>query len=483
MNHTKNRKRSRRGAAAAADTGINLQTHPHAAGIDVGAGEFVVAVPPGCCTQSVRCFPSFTSGVRQLRDWLKDCGITTVAMESTGNYWVTLFDTLTEAGIAVCLVNARHVKAVPGRKTDIQDAQWLQQLHAAGLLRGSFRPAPDIVPLRFLMRHRSEMIRESARHLQLMQKSLTEMNLKLQHVFSDIDGTSALAIIDAILAGERDPEQLAALRDRRCRTPKATIIEALRGDYRPAYLFVLRQSRAAWEHIQSAIATCDEQITALVAAAGPAADAESPPGGGTRLQDRSGKSEDEPTADQAAQRRREKKRNKNAPRYPVREEAMRFYGVDLGAVDGVGTGLLASLMSELGTREQILENFSSAEKLASWLGACPDNRISGGRILKAKTRKVTSPLAHAFRLAVFGLEQSRSRMGEHYRRMKARLGKAEGLVATMHKLVRIIYGMLRNRAEWSEEEAFKITPQNLARRRARIMKEAAAIGMQVVAAA
>jgi transposase len=447
----------------ASPAALDPLTHPDAAGIDVGAEEFVAAVPPGRCADPVRSFTSFTSGVEALRDWLLECRITTAAIESTGNYWITLYDTLSASGIDVFLVNARHVKGVPGKKTDVQDAQWLQQLHAAGLLKKSFRPAPDIVPLRFLMRHRREMLDDSARHLQLMQKSLTEMNLKLQHVFSDIDGTSARAIIDAILAGERDPDALARLRDRRCRSSLADIKEALRGDYRPEYLFVLRQSRDAWDRIQQAIAACDEQIGQLAARVStPIASPTPPPAPGTSLT---------------------KKSNKNSPRFPIHDEAWRFYGVDLSLVPGVGTGLLSSLMSELGTRDQILENFHSAAALASWLGLCPDNRISGGRILKAKTRKVKSPLAHAMRLAVFGLQNSDNRMGDYFRRMKARLGKAEGLVATAHKLIRILYGMINRQTPYDEAEAFHLTPQNLARRRRNLEKQAAALGLQLVEAA
>ena len=456
-------KRKKRPQPRASSATLDPLTHPHAAGIDVGAEEFVAAVPPGRCPETVRSFPSFTSGVEALRDWLLECGITTAAMESTGNYWITLYDTLTASGIEVYLVNARHVKGVPGKKTDVQDAQWLQQLHAAGLLKKSFRPALDIVPLRFLMRHRREMTGDSARQLQLMQKSLTEMNLKLQHVFSDIDGASALAIIDAILAGERDPDALARLRDRRCRSSLSDIKEALRGDYRPEYLFVLKQSRTAWQQIQQAIADCDEQIAVLVSQVSTPVDTPPPP----------------PAPGAPAP----KKANKNSPRYPIREEAWRFYGVDLSQVPGAGPGLLSSLMSELGTREQILENFRSGNTLASWLGLCPDNRISGGKILKAKTRKVATPLAHALRLAVFGLQQSDTRLGDYFRRMKARLGKAEGLVAAAHKLIRILYAMIHSRKAYSEDEAFRITPQNLARRRKNLEKQAAALGMQLVAAA
>jgi len=452
------RRSSKKGASP--QQSINTQTHPDAAGIDVGAEEFVVSVPPGRCEEPVRTYTTFTSGVHALRDWLLSCGITTAAMESTGNYWITLYDVLTEAGIDVYLVNARHVKGVPGKKTDVCDAQWLQQLHAAGLLRKSFRPALGIVPLRFLMRHRTEMVGDAAKQLQLMQKSLTEMNLKLQHVFSDIDGLSAQAIIDAILAGERDPKKLAALRDKRCRSSAEDIIEALRGDYREEYLFVLGQSQRTYRQLREAIAACDEKLGELAArvecvVSGPLPEA---PKGQRNV-------------------------GKNSPQFAVFETAWRFYGVDLGGVPGISTGLLCALISEVGTREQMLSAFPSPERFASWMGLCPDNRISGGKVLKAKTRKVKSRLAGAFRLGVFGLQRSQTQMGGYLRRMKGKLGKAEGTTAAAHKLARIVHGMIKSQQPYDEKEAFKLTPQSEARRRKALEKQAAALGLTLQPAA
>lgn len=266
---------------------LNLRAHPDAAGIDIAAEELVAAVPPERCAACVRTFSSFTSGVLALRDWLLECGIRTVAIESTGNYWIATYSTLEDAGIEVYLVNARHVKGVPGKKTDVEDAQWLQQLHAAGLLKKSFRPSKEIVPLRYLMRHRGELIAEGARHLQHMQKVCNEMNLHIHHVFSDIDGVSAQRIISAILAGERDPAVLAAMRDTRCRTPLAKVKEALCGDYRAEYLFVLRQCQRRWEQVGEALAECDAQIAQLAAAV--AGDAEGPAPPAPRLQRRAHK--------------------------------------------------------------------------------------------------------------------------------------------------------------------------------------------------
>ncbi len=444
-----------RRAASTEATAINIETHPDAAGIDVGAEEFVAAVPRGRCEQPVRSFASFTSGVNALRDWLLACGIKTAAMESTGNYWITLYDVLTEAGIDVYLVNARHVKGVPGKKTDVCDAQWLQQLHAAGLLRKSFRPAPDIVPLRFLMRQRGELVGDASKQLQLMQKVLTEMNLKLQHVFSDIDGASAQAIIAAILAGERDPEVLAGLRDRRCRSPKQAVVEALRGDYRPEYLFVLDQCRKIHLQLRAAIAECDEQIGKLAA--------------GVKCEVVCGELPEAPKA--------QHKLSKNSPQFEVFKAAWRFYGVDLSSVPGISAAVLCALMSEVGNRQQLLEAFPTPERFASWMGLCPDNRISGGRLLKAKTRKVKSRLAGALRLGVFGLQKSQTAMGGYLRRMKGRLGKAEGTTAAAHKLARIIHGMIKSQKPYDEKDAFKLTPQSEARRRRALEKQAAALGL------
>ena len=442
--------------------GIDPHQNPHAAGIDIGARELVAAVPPQSTNgPAVRTFTSFTADVEALRDWLLSCGVRTVAMESTGNYWITAYDLLEEAGIEVFLVNARHVKGVPGRKTDVQDAAWLQQLHAAGLLRKSFCPAQEIVSLRYLMRHRQTLVSAASRQVQAMHKIMTEMNLKIQHVFSDVDGVSAQAIITAIIAGERDPAKLAALRDRRCRSSLADIKSALAGNYREEYLFVLKQSQSTWQRIQGDIAACDEQLAILTQRV----HAEAP-----------GPLPEPVTATQH-------KASKNSPQIDIFEEAWRYYGVDLSAVPGVSTGLLSVLMSELGTGAQILTSFRSGSAFASWLGLCPDNRISGGRILKAKTRQVSNRVANALRMGVFGLHRSQTKMGEYTRRMKGRLGKAEGITAGAHKLARIIYALIATRKAYDESEAFKITPRSLERQHAQLLKQAQSLGYQLVEAA
>lgn len=453
---TKYHRRSKNQASKSQE-GINSKLHPDAGGIDVSAEELVVAIAPGRdAAGCVRTFRTFTSGVEAMRDWLLTHRIKTVAMESTGNYWITSYDVLEAAGIEVFLVNARHVKGVPGKKTDVCDAQWLQQLHTAGLLKKSFRPTQEIVPLRYLMRHREGLIASSSRAIQHMQKVLTELNLKIQHVFSDIDGISAQAIITAILAGERDPLKLARLRDRRCRSKEADIVEALKGSYREELLFVLRQSQTIWQQLQAAIADCDLQLRALA--------------GRVKAQ-----TEDPlPETPEGVPRR-----GRSNAETIIYQQAWQFYGVDLSAVPGLGANVLSVLMSEVGPREDLLKAFRSPEALNSWMGLCPDNRISGGKVLKAKTRKVRSRLARALRLGVFGLSRSDTKMGQYSRRIKGRLGKAEGLTAGAHKLGRIIYGMILHQTPYNEAAAFKTSPSSLARQRKHLEKQAASLGLQL----
>jgi transposase len=460
MSKRKRQSRKRARAVEAGQPVLNHATHLDAAGIDIGSTELVAALPPDRDAQPVRTFSAFTSGVHALRDWLLEHGIKTVAIESTGNYWITVYDVLAEAGIDVWLVNARAVKGVPGKKTDVCDAQWLQQLHAAGLLKKSHRPEKEIVPLRYLMRHRADLVAQAGQQVQLMQKVLTEMNLHIHHVFSDVDGVSAQAIITAILAGEREPQKLAALRDQRCRSREADILEALRGDFRPAYLFVLRQLQQRWQQLQASILECDAQIAELLRAVQIEA-----PG---------------PLPEAPWQQRRT---HKNMPvAVPIYDEAWRFFGVDLSVVPGIGGGLLGVLMSEVGTGPQLQAAFRHGGAFASWLALCPENRITGGRVLKAKTRKVSHRLADAFRLAAQSLSRSDGAMGQYCRRMKGRLGKAEGIVAVAHKLARIVYAMITTGQAYDEKEAFKVTPSARHKRLQNLQKQAAALGLQLVAA-
>jgi transposase len=431
--------------------------NPDAGGIDVGAQELVVAVAKGRDERPVRTFDSFTSSLFELRDWLLKCGVKTVAMESTGNYWIGIYSILEEAGIKVWLVNARHVKGVPGKKTDVCDAQWLQQLHTSGLLAKSFRPAREIAPIRYVMRHRGQLVESAGRHLLLMQKVLTEMNLKLQHVLSDIDGVSARAIIEAILSGERDPAALAALCDRRCRSPREKVIAALQGDYRQEYLLVLAQCYKAWKRIQEDLAELDAELKLMIGRVAQPSQESLPEG-----------------------KKGQHMMHKNSPAFDVYEQAWRFYGVDLSSIDGISAGTIATLMTELGTGLQIRAAFPSAKAFCSWLGLCPDNRISGGKVLKAKTRPVSNRVSTAFRLAAQALSHNKQQLGDYCRRMKARLGKAEGITATAHKLARIVFSMIATRQPFDDSKVFELSPLRRTRRLRNLNKIAEKLGFTLV---
>ncbi len=441
---------------------LETEVHPDAAGIDIGAEELVVAIDPVRDDEPVRTFQTFTADLHRLKDWLLSCQITTVAMESTGNYWIAAYQILEDAGIEVFLVNARHVKAVPGRKTDVCDAQWLQKLHAAGLLRSSFRPQREIIPLRYLMRHRCGLVRESSRQIQRMQKVLTEMNLKLHHVFSDLDGTSAQRIIRAILEGGRDSDALWQLRDPRCRATKQTFLAAIEGDWREEYLFVLQQCQDHWTHMRTMIAKCDEKIQLLIEQ--------------IDSSDEQGKHQEEQRPTTTS---RTRKVAKNDLGFDIHSESLRFYGVDLTSIDGVSTGTLGVLMSEIGTRDQLLEAFPSASRFCSWLTLCPDNRISGGKILGSKTRQSANRVAACLRMAAQALTRAKSALGEYCRRMKARLGKAEGTTAVAHKLARIIYAMLKSLTPYNETNCFQVTGKHRERKLSNLKNAAKKLGFEL----
>jgi len=440
---------------------INTEAKPHSAGIDIGAEIIVVAIPSDREENYVRTFSSFTSGLHQLRDWLLSHRITTVAMESTSNYWINCYDILEVAGIECYLVNARHVKGVPGKKTDVCDAQWLQQLHAAGLLKKSFRPAQEILPLRYLNRHRHSLKQEAADTLRRMQKVLTEMNLQIHHVFSDIDGVSAQAIIKAILAGERDAKTLAALRNGRCQSSETKILAALQGIYSREYLFVLGQLQSRWEDTRKQIAELDEQLKSIIK--------------NINTPQRSEK----PKTGKATKKPNRKQQNKNALPIEFSKESLRCYGVDLTDIEGVGGGVITALISEIGTREHLLESFKTADGFCAWLGLCPCNAISGGRVIRSQTRKIKNRLSEAMRLAAFGLEKSKSKMGEYCRRMKGRLGKASGLTATAHKIARIIYSLIASGQPYEEELAFKTNLNTEKKQQKLLIKLAQKLGYQL----
>lgn len=399
----------------------------NAGGIDVGSQFHVVAVPADRDDEPVRSFQSFTGDLHRLADWLLACRIDTVAMESTGIYWVPLFEILQKRGIAVVVANARDVKHVPGRKTDVNDAQWLQQLHEYGLLRGSFHPPADIAALRAYLRQRERLMDYAASHIQHMQKALMQMNLQLHHVVSDITGKTGMRIIRAILDGVRDPTVLAEFRDVRCKASAETIAQALEGNYRAEHLFALSQAAALYDTYQCHVAACDQQVEALLArlrAAEPPEDPLPAP--------------------------RYKMRQPNGLKFDVRAALYAMIGVDLTQIHGIGPYLALKLVSECGTD---LSKWPSAKHFTSWLCLAPGNKISGGKVLSSHTRRSNNRATALLRLAAVNVGKTDSALGAFYRRLAVRVGKAKAVTATARKVAVLFYNTLRYGVDYSDPGA------------------------------
>ena len=393
------------------------QIRANAGGIDVGASEIWVDVGSKD-PEPVRLFETFTSDLHPMGDWLNSCGIRTVAMESTGVYWIPICQILESKGIEVVLVNARHAKNVSGRKTDMLDCQWLRILHSYGLLAASFRPARDIGVLRSYMRHRQMLIEYAAGHVQHMQKALTQMNLQLQHVISDITGATGMRIIRAIVAGERDRGRLAAMRDGRTKANEETIAKALEGDYRAEHLFALKQSLELFDSYQKQIEACHQQIADHLKSL----ESKANPVNGLKPA------------------RATKKKRRNQPQFNLREEAFRISGVDLTQIDGIHESAALGLLAEIGVD---MGPWNTEKHFASWLTLCPNNKISGGKVLHRATRKSASRARDILRLCAQSLLRSRSALGAFCRRMCGRLGPAKGIVAVAHKLALLVYRMIK----------------------------------------
>jgi transposase len=397
------------------------QVHPQAAGIDIGASEHWVSIPSELDPEPVRKFSCFTADLYAIAEWLTSRGITTVAMESTGVYWIPLFQILETSGLEVRLVNAHFVKTVPGRKSDVLDCQWLQKLHSYGLLSGSFRPDDQVCVFRSYIRQRERLTKSASVHIQRMQKALTEMNVQLHRVVSDITGVTGMAIIRAILAGERDPQRLAALKDPRAKRSTEEIAAALVGDYRVEHLFVLKQELNLYDMYQQQIQQCDQQIEQCLSEFDSQSEEPLPP------------------------RPKGKKPSRNAPNFDLRSHLYRISGVDFTQIDGLEALTVQAIISEVGLDAT---RFPTAKHFASWLGICPGSKISGGKVLSSRTRKVVNRAATAFRLAAQSLANSQTALGGFYRRIRTRSGAPKAITATAHKLARIFYHL------WTTGENF-----------------------------
>lgn len=431
--------------------------NPDTAAVDIGSTEMFACVPENRDPQPIRRFGAFTEDLYALSAWFKGCGIKTVALESTGVYWIPLYQILESAGFEVYLSNARALKNVSGRKTDVGDSQWLQFLHSIGLIRTSFRPPQQVCAVRSILRHRDSLIEQASMHTQHIQKALVQMNLQIHHVISDIMGVTGLAILDAMLAGERNPHVLAELRDRRIKKPKEIIEKSLVGDWRDEHLFTLRQSLDLYRYCHLLIAQCDQQIEQMLAAFDSQIDTKEhpiPKSIGTNAK---------PYGNQI-----------RLTSTDLRSEMYRIFGTDLTQTPGIGPSIAHGLFAELGAD---LSAFRDVKCFTSWMGLCPDNRISGGKILSAHTRDVKNHVANLFRLAAQSVQGMQCYLGEYYRRMRARFGPAKANTATAHKIARIIYHLITTKEQYDEEIFHNMQEQYLQRKTNRIIREASKLGV------
>jgi transposase len=431
---------------------------PDAAGIDCGAQEHYVAVPVDRVSAgqpTVRCFSAFTEGLDAAVDWLKQCRVTTVAMESTGVYWIPLHQKLEAAGIEVYLVNARHVRCVPGRKTDVKDSQWLRQLHRFGLLNASFRPKDIICQLRSLHRHRDNLVCSSASEIQHMQKALQQMNLHLHHAVSDITGLTGLRIIDAILSGQRDPQELVKLRDKRVfKSTPQQMQAALVGDYRAEHLFVLSQSLQAYRFYQARIEECDRQMEPLLEKLAQQVEAASAQlklytlkAGGAQQQESFPCNEPTSAGSPPKNAKRKRKPIGNEPKIELAGLLERICGIDLTQVVGLNVLNVLLIVSEIGVD---MSKWRSAKAFCSWLGLCPGSKISGGKVLDSRTRQVVNRVADALRLAAQSAGRTQTCLGIFYRRKQAHLGAPKATTATARKLACLIYHLLKYKQPYQQ---------------------------------
>lgn len=433
------------------------EVHPKAAGVDIGAQEIMVCVVGSESTQLVRAFGSYTVDLQAIGRWLAEYGVETVAMESTGVYWIPLFEELERQGFHCHLISSRSLRRVPGRKSDVLDCQWIQTLHSYGLLESSFRPEADLVALRTLLRHRAQLIRHRSPHVLHMQKALLQMNIQLSQALSDVSGVTGQAIIRAIVGGEHDPHKLAALRNYRCRKDEAEIAKALTGTWREEHLFILKQSLEFYDFYTRQVEACDVEIERTYSLIRP----------------------DWKEAElQAPNQGKRHSHSKNAPKeVEVRRHLKRICGVDITAVHGVSASLAQTIVIEVGTD---MTKFPNEKHFCSWLGLAPKNDISGGKVLQSRTLKTRNRAGQAFRMAAGSVMRADCMFGVHYRRQKSRLGPAQAAVATAHLIARVVYKMLKYKVEYEPLSAAEYEKHYQEQQLKYLKKKAAKFGLQLV---
>ena len=462
MSRAKRRELGRR--VAAGDPGLTI-TNPNAAGIDVGNESHFVAVPPDRDANPVREFGCWTAALNEMAEWLKSCRIDTVAMQATGVYWIPLYDVLEQHGIRVVLVNARHTKNVPGRKTDVQECQWLMKLHTYGLMRDSFRLQQDMEPVRTIWRLRDRHIKEAAEEVQHMQKALTKMNIQLANVISDISGASGRAIISAVLKGERDPYKLADLADYRVKASREEMARSLEGNWRADVLFELQQAVDGYEFAHRQMGQCDEKLKPYLASLP------------TRILDNPGRSEALPETP-AQKRKRTKKPHVNEPQPDMKAELKRICGVDLTSIDGINVMTAFTVISEVGTD---MSRFQDEDHFASWMGLTPSKDITGGKVVGRSKKKVKNRVAVILRTAATTLLHSDTYLGARYRQLQRQLPTHRSATKAMaHHLALLIYRLLTHGEAWVDRGAEQFDRRRVERDLASLHSRARAQGFTLV---
>ena len=433
--------------------------NPDAAGIDIGNEVHYVAVPANRSSEPVRRFGCTTAELKALAEWLKQCGIRTVAMQSTGVYWIAVFEILEAAGLEVYLVNARDTKNLPGRKSDVQESQWLMKLHTYGLLRNSFRPPQEIRTLRTYWRQRNDLVQAAGRHIQRMQKALTQMNIQLANVLSDLSGKSGQAIIQAILAGERDPHALAAFCDVRVKASEEEVARSLEGNWQDDFLFVLQQEQEGYEFCQKQMAECDRHLQEY-------------------LQHRPDRSQGASLPQEMRQGRRKKKKG-NSPRFDLRAELFHMAGTDLTLIDSIDVMTAMTILSEAGWD---MTKWKTEGHFVSWLRLCPDNRISGDKVIGKGRLPTNNRVTIALKIAASTLRTSQTYLGAQFRRLRTKLGAPVAIKAMAAKLARLVYRVLRYGMLYIDKGTEFYDAQHRKSQINHLRRKASQLGFQIVEA-